>query len=152
MSNLDDLRNVRFREQSALMADQFVQVLGSFHDGCVDIQRIPSINSRRVNLLLLQRMVDDRGGFEQVCLAGKWVDVAMTLGYDDLELLSNVANGLKICYQSWLLPYEEWFSKDRSTYVKALLEYEPERMKNVIPKPQSSHGRLREKVRQMQTP
>ncbi|KAK1758125.1 hypothetical protein QBC47DRAFT_399030 [Echria macrotheca] len=62
--------------------------------------------TKPIDLYLLKKAVDARGGFEQVCKSQEWVAVSRELGYSG-KIISSVPLSLKNAYVKWLQPFEE---------------------------------------------
>ena len=71
------------------------------------LTRFPSVDKRPLDLFKLKKIVESKGGFDDVCKFKMWAAVGRELGYSG-KIMSSLSTSLKNSYQKWLLPYEEY--------------------------------------------
>ncbi|KAI4118291.1 MAG: hypothetical protein LQ345_001635 [Seirophora villosa] len=86
----------------------YLDQLSKFHkQHGINLNRLPSVDKKPLNLFKLKQAVETRGGFEKVCKLKKWAEIGRDLGYSG-KIMSSLSTSLKNSYQKWLHPYEEY--------------------------------------------
>jgi histone demethylase JARID1 len=60
----------------------------------------------------LKKLVEKKGGFENVCKGKRWAEIGRDLGYSG-KIMSSLSTSLKNSYQKWLAPYEDWLKQNK---------------------------------------
>lgn len=71
------------------------------------LNRMPYVDKRPLDLYRLKKAVESRGGFDKVCRSKKWAEIGRDLGYSG-KIMSSLSTSLKNSYQKWLCPYEDY--------------------------------------------
>lgn len=86
----------------------YVDALLKFHkQHGNNLNRMPFVDKRPLDLYRLKKAVESRGGFEKVCKLKKWAEIGRDLGYSG-KIMSSLSTSLKNSYQKWLCPYEDY--------------------------------------------
>lgn len=72
-----------------------------------NLNRLPFVDKKPLDLYRLKKAVESRGGFDKVCRDKKWAEIGRDLGYSG-KIMSSLSTSLKNSYQRWLCPYEEY--------------------------------------------
>lgn len=100
-----DLNNVEGSSRANL---NYVDALLKFHkQHGNNLNRMPFVDKRPLDLYRLKKAVESRGGFEKVCKLKKWAEIGRDLGYSG-KIMSSLSTSLKNSYQKWLCPYEDY--------------------------------------------
>ncbi|TDG39500.1 hypothetical protein AWZ03_014078 [Drosophila navojoa] len=90
--------------------DRFVAQLYKYMDDRgTPLNKVPSIQSRDVDLYRLFRAVQKRGGYNRVTAKNQWKVIAMRLGFTPCTL--SVMNLVKQAYKKFLQPYGDFHRK-----------------------------------------
>lgn len=89
----------------------YVDALLKFHkQNGNNLNRMPFVDKRPLDLYRLKKAVEARGGFDKVCKLKKWAEIGRDLGYSG-KIMSSLSTSLKNSYQKWLCPYEEYLRR-----------------------------------------
>lgn len=86
----------------------YLDALAKFHkQQGTNLNRLPYVDKKPLDLYRLKRAVESRGGFEKVCKSKKWAEIGRDLGYSG-KIMSSLSTSLKNSYDRWLNPYENY--------------------------------------------
>ena len=86
----------------------YLDALAKFHkQQGNNLNRLPYVDKKPLDLYRLKKAVESRGGFDSVCKQKKWAEIGRDLGYSG-KIMSSLSTSLKNSYQKWLCPYEEY--------------------------------------------
>jgi len=86
----------------------YLEALSKFHkQQGNNLNRLPYVDKKPLDLYRLKKAVEARGGFDRVCKLKKWAEIGRDLGYSG-KIMSSLSTSLKNSYQRWLCPYEEY--------------------------------------------
>lgn len=86
----------------------YLEALSKFHkQQGTNLNRLPYVDKKPLDLYKLKRAVESRGGFEKVCKTKKWAEIGRDLGYSG-KIMSSLSTSLKNSYDRWLNPYENY--------------------------------------------
>jgi len=89
----------------------YLDALAKFHkQQGNNLNRLPYVDKKPLDLYRLKKAVEARGGFDKVCKLKKWAEIGRDLGYSG-KIMSSLSTSLKNSYQRWLCPYEEYLKK-----------------------------------------
>ena len=91
----------------------YLDALAKFHkQQGTNLNRLPYVDKKPLDLYRLKRAVESRGGFEKVCKTKKWAEIGRDLGYSG-KIMSSLSTSLKNSYDRWLNPYENYLRQAR---------------------------------------
>ncbi|KKP02600.1 hypothetical protein THAR02_05288 [Trichoderma harzianum] len=86
----------------------YLEELAKFHkQHGNNLNRLPYVDKKPVDLYRLKNLVESRGGFDKVCESKEWAEIAKDLGYSG-RIMSSLSTSLKNSFLRWLSPYEEY--------------------------------------------
>ncbi|KAL7625856.1 hypothetical protein AAE478_005079 [Parahypoxylon ruwenzoriense] len=86
----------------------YLDALAKFHkQQGTNLNRLPYVDKKPLDLYRLKKAVESRGGFEKVCKMKKWAEIGRDLGYSG-KIMSSLSTSLKNSYDRWLTPYENY--------------------------------------------
>ncbi|OPB45354.1 hypothetical protein A0O28_0075640 [Trichoderma guizhouense] len=86
----------------------YLEGLAKFHkQQGNNLNRLPYVDKKPVDLYRLKNLVESRGGFDKVCKSREWAEIAKDLGYSG-RIMSSLSTSLKNSFLRWLSPYEEY--------------------------------------------
>lgn len=86
----------------------YLDALAKFHkQQGTNLNRLPYVDKKPLDLYKLKKAVESRGGFEKVCKTKKWAEIGRDLGYSG-KIMSSLSTSLKNSYDRWLNPYENY--------------------------------------------
>ncbi|KAI5857437.1 jumonji superfamily protein [Durotheca rogersii] len=86
----------------------YLDALAKFHkQQGTNLNRLPYVDKKPLDLFRLKKAVESRGGFEKVCKTKKWAEIGRDLGYSG-KIMSSLSTSLKNSYDRWLTPYENY--------------------------------------------
>ncbi|RYP76213.1 hypothetical protein DL769_003684 [Monosporascus sp. CRB-8-3] len=86
----------------------YLDALSKFHkQQGTNLNRLPYVDKKPLDLYRLKKAVESRGGFEKVCKTKKWAEIGRDLGYSG-KIMSSLSTSLKNSYDRWLNPYENY--------------------------------------------
>ena len=86
----------------------YLEALSKFHkQQGNNLNRLPYVDKKPLDLYRLKKAVEARGGFDRVCKLKKWAEIGRDLGYSG-KIMSSLSTSLKNSYQRWLCPYEDY--------------------------------------------
>ncbi|KAH9909715.1 PLU-1-domain-containing protein [Xylariomycetidae sp. FL2044] len=101
----------------------YLDALSKFHkQHGTNLNRLPYVDKKPLDLYRLKKAVESRGGFEKVCKTKKWAEIGRDLGYSG-KIMSSLSTSLKNSYDRWLNPYENYLRQAKPG-VYQQLEYE----------------------------
>jgi len=101
----------------------YLDALAKFHkQQGTNLNRLPYVDKKPLDLYRLKKAVESRGGFEKVCKTKKWAEIGRDLGYSG-KIMSSLSTSLKNSYDRWLNPYESYLRAAKPG-VYQQLEYE----------------------------
>ncbi|KAI1340800.1 PLU-1-domain-containing protein [Xylariaceae sp. FL0016] len=101
----------------------YLDALAKFHkQQGTNLNRLPYVDKKPLDLYRLKKAVETRGGFEKVCKTKKWAEIGRDLGYSG-KIMSSLSTSLKNSYDRWLNPYENYL-RHAKPGVYQQLEYE----------------------------
>ncbi|KAI2602212.1 PLU-1-like protein [Hypoxylon sp. NC1633] len=101
----------------------YLDALSRFHrQQGTNLNRLPYVDKKPLDLYRLKKAVESRGGFEKVCKTKKWAEIGRDLGYSG-KIMSSLSTSLKNSYDRWLTPYENYLRQAKPG-VYQQLEYE----------------------------
>ncbi|KAI1176109.1 PLU-1-domain-containing protein [Nemania sp. FL0916] len=101
----------------------YLDALSKFHkQQGTNLNRLPYVDKKPLDLYRLKKAVESRGGFEKVCKTKKWAEIGRDLGYSG-KIMSSLSTSLKNSYDRWLNPYEHYLRQAKPS-VYQQLEYE----------------------------
>ncbi|KAI1329845.1 PLU-1-domain-containing protein [Xylariaceae sp. FL0255] len=101
----------------------YLDALAKFHkQQGTNLNRLPYVDKKPLDLFRLKKAVESRGGFEKVCKTKKWAEIGRDLGYSG-KIMSSLSTSLKNSYDRWLNPYENYLRQAKPG-VYQQLEYE----------------------------
>ncbi|KAH8664452.1 PLU-1-like protein-domain-containing protein [Xylariales sp. PMI_506] len=101
----------------------YLDALAKFHkQQGTNLNRLPYVDKKPLDLYRLKKAVEARGGFERVCKTKKWAEIGRDLGYSG-KIMSSLSTSLKNSYDRWLTPYENYLRQAKPG-VYQQLEYE----------------------------
>ncbi|KAI0407409.1 PLU-1-domain-containing protein [Xylaria palmicola] len=101
----------------------YLDALAKFHkQQGTNLNRLPYVDKKPLDLYRLRKAVESRGGFEKVCKTKKWAEIGRDLGYSG-KIMSSLSTSLKNSYDRWLNPYENYLRQAKPG-VYQQLEYE----------------------------
>ncbi|KAI1811063.1 PLU-1-domain-containing protein [Poronia punctata] len=101
----------------------YLDALAKFHkQQGTNLNRLPYVDKKPLDLYRLKKAVESRGGFEKVCKTKKWAEIGRDLGYSG-KIMSSLSTSLKNSYDRWLSPYEDYLRQAKPG-VYQQLEYE----------------------------
>ncbi|KAI1372793.1 PLU-1-like protein [Hypoxylon crocopeplum] len=101
----------------------YLDALAKFHrQQGTNLNRLPYVDKKPLDLYRLKKAVESRGGFEKVCKTKKWAEIGRDLGYSG-KIMSSLSTSLKNSYDRWLTPYENYLRQAKPG-VYQQLEYE----------------------------
>jgi [histone H3]-trimethyl-L-lysine4 demethylase len=101
----------------------YLDALAKFHrQQGTNLNRLPYVDKKPLDLYRLKKAVEARGGFEKVCKTKKWAEIGRDLGYSG-KIMSSLSTSLKNSYDRWLNPYENYLRQAKPG-VYQQLEYE----------------------------
>ncbi|KAJ8121578.1 hypothetical protein ONZ43_g2002 [Nemania bipapillata] len=101
----------------------YLDALAKFHkQQGTNLNRLPYVDKKPLDLYRLKKAVESRGGFEKVCKTKKWAEIGRDLGYSG-KIMSSLSTSLKNSYDRWLNPYEHYLRQAKPS-VYQQLEYE----------------------------
>jgi histone demethylase JARID1 len=97
----------------------YLDALAKFHKQIngTNLNRFPSVDKRPLDLFKLKKLVEDKGGFDNVCKHKRWAEIGRELGYSG-KIMSSLSTSLKNSYQKWLQPYEDWLRFNKPTVLQ----------------------------------
>ena len=97
----------------------YLDALAKFHKmiNGTNLNRFPSVDKRPLDLYKLKKLVEDKGGFDNVCKHKRWAEIGRELGYSG-KIMSSLSTSLKNSYQKWLQPYEDWLRSNKPTVLQ----------------------------------
>jgi len=116
----------RTRKQELNMAEggtranlTYLDALAKFHKmiNGTNLNRFPSVDKRPLDLYKLKKLVEDKGGFDNVCKHKRWAEIGRELGYSG-KIMSSLSTSLKNSYQKWLQPYEDYLRSNKPTVLQ----------------------------------
>lgn len=97
----------------------YLDKLAKFHRQQGTTLTKPSLDKQPLDLYLLKKLVDGRGGYKQVCTSKKWTEIAREMGYGNSKNIgTSIPGGLKNAYQKYLLPYEQYLEKAKPDFLR----------------------------------
>lgn len=72
-----------------------------------NLNRLPYVDKKPLDLYRLRILVESRGGFDKVCKSKEWAEIAKDLGYSG-RIMSSLSTSLKNTFLRWLSPYEAY--------------------------------------------
>ncbi|KAI1266406.1 PLU-1-domain-containing protein [Xylariaceae sp. FL1019] len=101
----------------------YLDALAKFHkQQGTNLNRLPYVDKKPLDLFRLKKAVESRGGFDKVCKTKKWAEIGRDLGYSG-KIMSSLSTSLKNSYERWLKPYENYLRQAKPG-VYQQLEYE----------------------------
>ncbi|KAI1091756.1 PLU-1-like protein [Rostrohypoxylon terebratum] len=101
----------------------YLDALAKYHkQQGTNLNRLPYVDKKPLDLYRLKKAVESRGGFEKVCKTKKWAEIGRDLGYSG-KIMSSLSTSLKNSYDRWLTPYENYLRQAKPG-VYQQLEYE----------------------------
>lgn len=101
----------------------YLDALAKFHkQQGTNLNRLPYVDKKPLDLYRLKKCVEARGGFDKVCKMKKWAEIGRDLGYSG-KIMSSLSTSLKNSYDRWLTPYENYLRQAKPG-VYQQLEYE----------------------------
>ncbi|KAI0380878.1 PLU-1-like protein [Hypomontagnella monticulosa] len=101
----------------------YLDALSKFHrQQGTNLNRLPYVDKKPLDLYKLKKAVESRGGFEKVCKTKKWAEIGRDLGYSG-KIMSSLSTSLKNSYDRWLTPYENYLRQAKPAVFQQL-EYE----------------------------
>ncbi|GAP93041.1 putative PLU-1-like protein [Rosellinia necatrix] len=101
----------------------YLDALAKFHkQQGTNLNRLPYVDKKPLDLYRLKKAVESRGGFDKVCKTKKWAEIGRDLGYSG-KIMSSLSTSLKNSYDRWLNPYEHYLRQAKPS-VYQQLEYE----------------------------
>ncbi|KAI8625536.1 PLU-1-domain-containing protein [Xylariaceae sp. FL1651] len=101
----------------------YLDALAKFHkQQGTNLNRLPYVDKKPLDLFRLKKAVESRGGFDKVCKTKKWAEIGRDLGYSG-KIMSSLSTSLKNSYDRWLNPYENYLRQAKPG-VYQQLEYE----------------------------
>ncbi|KAI0123405.1 PLU-1-like protein [Xylariales sp. AK1849] len=101
----------------------YLDALAKFHkQQGTNLNRLPYVDKKPLDLFRLKKAVEARGGFDKVCKMKKWAEIGRDLGYSG-KIMSSLSTSLKNSYDRWLNPYENYLRQAKPG-VYQQLEYE----------------------------
>jgi histone demethylase JARID1 len=102
----------------------YLDALAKFHkQGGTNLNRLPYVDKKPLDLYRLKKAVEARGGFEKVCKMKKWAEIGRDLGYSG-KIMSSLSTSLKNSYDRWLNPYENYLRQAKpGVYQQLEFEY-----------------------------
>lgn len=101
----------------------YLDQLAKFHkQQGTNLNRLPYVDKKPLDLYRLKKAVEARGGFEKVCKTKKWAEIGRDLGYSG-KIMSSLSTSLKNSFDRWLNPYENYLRQAKPG-VYQQLEYE----------------------------
>ncbi|KAI0868306.1 PLU-1-domain-containing protein [Hypoxylon argillaceum] len=101
----------------------YLDALAKFHkQQGTNLNRLPYVDKKPLDLYRLKKAVESRGGFEKVCKTKKWAEIGRDLGYSG-KIMSSLSTSLKNSFDRWLNPYEHYLRQAKPS-VYQQLEYE----------------------------
>ncbi|KAF2962715.1 hypothetical protein GQX73_g10861 [Xylaria multiplex] len=101
----------------------YLDALAKFHkQQGTNLNRLPYVDKKPLDLYRLKKAVESRGGFDKVCKTKKWAEIGRDLGYSG-KIMSSLSTSLKNSYDRWLNPYENYLRQAKPG-VYQQLEYE----------------------------
>ncbi|KAI0135890.1 jumonji superfamily protein [Daldinia grandis] len=101
----------------------YLDALAKYHkQQGTNLNRLPYVDKKPLDLYKLKKAVESRGGFEKVCKTKKWAEIGRDLGYSG-KIMSSLSTSLKNSYDRWLTPYENYLRQAKPG-VYQQLEYE----------------------------
>ncbi|KAI3317172.1 PLU-1-domain-containing protein [Xylariaceae sp. AK1471] len=101
----------------------YLDALSKFHkQHGTNLNRLPYVDKKPLDLYRLKKAVESRGGFDKVCKTKKWAEIGRDLGYSG-KIMSSLSTSLKNSYDRWLNPYENYL-RHAKPGVYQQLEYE----------------------------
>ncbi|KAI0805589.1 PLU-1-domain-containing protein [Xylaria sp. FL0064] len=101
----------------------YLDALAKFHkQQGTNLNRLPYVDKKPLDLYRLKKAVESRGGFDKVCKTKKWAEIGRDLGYSG-KIMSSLSTSLKNSYDRWLNPYENYLRQAKPS-VYQQLEYE----------------------------
>ncbi|KAJ4857089.1 ARID/BRIGHT DNA binding domain-containing protein [Trichoderma breve] len=86
----------------------YLEGLAKFHkQQGNNLNRLPYVDKKPVDVYRLKNLVESRGGFDKVCKSKEWAEIAKDLGYSG-RIMSSLSTSLKNSFLQWLSPYEEY--------------------------------------------
>ncbi|KAL6812345.1 hypothetical protein J3E69DRAFT_376180 [Trichoderma sp. SZMC 28015] len=86
----------------------YLEGLAKFHkQQGNNLNRLPYVDKKPVDLYRLKNLVESRGGFDKVCESKEWAEIAKDFGYSG-RIMSSLSTSLKNSFLRWLSPYEEY--------------------------------------------
>ncbi|KAI0007333.1 PLU-1-like protein [Xylariaceae sp. FL0662B] len=115
-----ELNSVEGRTRANL---SYLDALSKFHrQQGTNLNRLPYVDKKPLDLYKLKKAVESRGGFEKVCKTKKWAEIGRDLGYSG-KIMSSLSTSLKNSFDRWLNPYENYLRQAKPG-VYQQLEYE----------------------------
>ncbi|KAJ2979765.1 hypothetical protein NUW58_g7118 [Xylaria curta] len=101
----------------------YLDALAKFHkQQGTNLNRLPYVDKKPLDLYRLKKAVESRGGFDKVCKTKKWAEIGRDLGYSG-KIMSSLSTSLKNSFDRWLNPYENYLRQAKPG-VYQQLEYE----------------------------
>ncbi|KAK6062421.1 PLU-1-like protein [Seiridium cupressi] len=102
----------------------YLDALAKFHkQQGTNLNRLPYVDKKPLDLYRLKKCVEARGGFEKVCKMKKWAEIGRDLGYSG-KIMSSLSTSLKNSYDRWLTPYENYLRQAKpGVYQQLEFEY-----------------------------
>ncbi|KAI1751617.1 PLU-1-domain-containing protein [Xylaria castorea] len=101
----------------------YLDALAKFHkQQGTNLNRLPYVDKKPLDLYRLKKAVESRGGFDKVCKTKKWAEIGRDLGYSG-KIMSSLSTSLKNSFDRWLNPYENYL-RHAKPGVYQQLEYE----------------------------
>ncbi|KAK7954204.1 Lid2 complex component lid2 [Apiospora saccharicola] len=101
----------------------YIDQLAKFHkQQGTNLNRLPYVDKKPLDLYRLKKAVEARGGFDKVCKMKKWAEIGRDLGYSG-KIMSSLSTSLKNSFDRWLNPYENYLRQAKPG-VYQQLEYE----------------------------
>ncbi|KAH8197705.1 hypothetical protein TruAng_008122 [Truncatella angustata] len=102
----------------------YLDALAKFHkQQGTNLNRLPYVDKKPLDLYRLKKCVEARGGFDKVCKMKKWAEIGRDLGYSG-KIMSSLSTSLKNSYDRWLTPYENYLRQAKpGVYQQLEFEY-----------------------------
>ncbi|KAI1758869.1 PLU-1-like protein [Hypoxylon sp. FL1150] len=107
-------------EGKTRMTMSYLDALSKFHkQQGSNLNRLPYVDKKPLDLYRLKKAVESRGGFEKVCKTKKWAEIGRDLGYSG-KIMSSLSTSLKNSYDRWLTPYENYLRQAKPSVFQQL--------------------------------
>ena len=110
------LQRLNALDANAKVQNTYLDGLQSFWENQGQpLSRLPHLDRRPVNLFMLKKEVERRGGLNTVTERKMWADIGRSMGFSR-ETCTSLSHSLKSFYTKWVQPYDVYVATNKSAH------------------------------------